>query len=89
MQFIVKDKKDEVRPGMFAVVKLVTDKKALVLPADGVLHVGDNDYALKGADDGTWQIIQVRVGELRRRPTTKSLTGCRKAIASWARARSC
>jgi membrane fusion protein, heavy metal efflux system len=65
VQFIVKDPKNQIRPGMFAVVRLVTDEKALVVPADGVLHVGDNDYALKGADDGTWQIIQVRLGELR------------------------
>ena len=65
VQFIVKDPKNQIRPGMFAVVRLVTDEKALVMPADGVLHVGDNDYALKGADDGTWQIIPVRIGELR------------------------
>jgi cobalt-zinc-cadmium efflux system membrane fusion protein len=65
VQFTVKDPQNQIRPGMFAVVRLVTDEKALVMPADGVLHVGDNDYALKGADDGTWQIIQVRIGELR------------------------
>jgi cobalt-zinc-cadmium efflux system membrane fusion protein len=65
VQFTVTDAKKQIRPGMFAVVRLVTEEKALVMPADGILHVGDNDYALKGADDGTWQIIQVRIGELR------------------------
>ena len=65
VQFTVKDPKTQIRPGMFAVVKLVTEEKALVTSADGVLHVGDNDYALKGADDDTWQIIPVRIGELR------------------------
>ncbi len=64
VQFTVKDPKNQIRPGMFAVVKLVTEEKALVMPADGVLHSGENDYALKEAADGTWQIIPVRVGVL-------------------------
>jgi len=65
VQFAVRDPKNQIRPGMFAVVRLVTEEKALVMPADGVLHVGDSDYALEGADDGTWRIVQVRIGELR------------------------
>jgi membrane fusion protein, heavy metal efflux system len=65
VQFTVTDKDKKIRPGMFAVVRLITDQRALVMPADGVLHVGDDDYALKEADDGTWQIIKVRIGELR------------------------
>jgi hypothetical protein len=35
------------------------------MPADGVLHVGDKDYALRGADGGTWQVADVETGELR------------------------
>ena len=64
VQFTVKDPKNQIRPGMFAVVKLVTEEKALVMPADGILHAGNVDYALKGADDGTWQIVTVHVGVL-------------------------
>jgi membrane fusion protein, heavy metal efflux system len=65
VQFTVTDPENQVRPGMFAVVRFFAKRNALIMPADGVLHVGDNDYALKEAGDGTWQIIKVRIGELR------------------------
>jgi hypothetical protein len=51
---------------MFAEIGLGTDKRqALLMPADGVLHVGGKDYALLGTDAGTWQITEVQTGELR------------------------
>jgi hypothetical protein len=66
VQFTVKDPDNLVRPGMFAEIGLGTDKReALLMPADGVLHVGDRDYALRAADTATWQIAEVETGELR------------------------
>ena len=66
VQFTVKDPENVVRPGMFAEIGLGTDRReALLMPADGVLHVGDRDYALRAADAGTWQIADVETGELR------------------------
>jgi hypothetical protein len=66
VQFTVKDPENVVRPGMFAEIGLGTDRReALLMPADGVLHVGDKDYALRGADGGTWQIVDVDTGEVR------------------------
>jgi cobalt-zinc-cadmium efflux system membrane fusion protein len=66
VQFIVKDPDKVVRPGMFAEIGLGTDKReALLMPADGVLHVGDRDYALLGTEAGTWKVQEVRTGELR------------------------
>jgi hypothetical protein len=66
VQFTVKDPDNLVRPGMFAEIGLGTDKReALLMPADGVLHVGDRDYALRGTETGTWQIADVETGELR------------------------
>jgi multidrug efflux pump subunit AcrA (membrane-fusion protein) len=66
VQFVVKDPENVVRPGMFAEIGLGTDKReVLLMPADGVLHVGDKDYALRGADGGTWQVTDVDTGELR------------------------
>ena len=66
VQFTVQDPQKQLRPGMFAQIGLGTDqRKSLLMPADGVLHVGDKDYALKEADDGTWQIVPVLTGELR------------------------
>jgi hypothetical protein len=51
---------------MFAEIGLGTDKReALLMPTDGVLHVGDKDYALREATPGTWQITEVQTGELR------------------------
>jgi multidrug efflux pump subunit AcrA (membrane-fusion protein) len=67
VQFIVKDPDKAIRPGMFARIGLGDERKALVMPADGVLHVGDHDYALVADDKGkspSWQIFQVETGEL-------------------------
>jgi hypothetical protein len=66
VQFIVKDPDNAIRPGMFAVIGLGTDQReALLMPADGVLHVGETDYALRESGAGTWQIVEVQTGELR------------------------
>jgi multidrug efflux pump subunit AcrA (membrane-fusion protein) len=66
VQFVVKDPHDVIRPGMFAQIGLGTDRRqSLLMPADGVLHIGDNDYALFGPEPGTWQIVEVQIGELR------------------------
>ena len=66
VQFTVKDPDNLVRPGMFAEIGLGTDKRqALLIPADGVLHVGDKDYALLETGSGAWHITEVQTGELR------------------------
>jgi multidrug efflux pump subunit AcrA (membrane-fusion protein) len=66
VQFVVKDPQNVIRPGMFAQIGLGTDKRqSLLMPADGVLHVDERDYALVAAKPGTWQIIEVQIGELR------------------------
>jgi hypothetical protein len=68
VQFTVKDPENVLRPGMFAEIGLGTDKRqALLMPADGVLHVGDKDFALVSAEPATWQITEVQTGELRGR----------------------
>jgi hypothetical protein len=64
VQFIVKDPDKELRPGMFGRIGLGDERKALVMPADGVIHVGDRDYVLVGLKDDRWEIFQVKTGEL-------------------------
>ncbi len=66
VQFIVKDSENLIRPGMFAQVGLGTDKRqSLLIPADGVLHVGEKDYILVETEPQTWEITEVQIGELR------------------------
>ena len=66
VQFVVKDPDNAVRPGMFAEIGLGTDKRrALLMPADGVLHVGEKDYALLQKAPEIWEIAEVQTGELR------------------------
>lgn len=66
VQFIVKDPEDVIRPGMFAEIGLGTDRRqALLMPADGLLHVGDQEYALVAGGPGNWRITAVQTGELR------------------------
>ncbi|HZZ82828.1 MAG TPA: efflux RND transporter periplasmic adaptor subunit [Gemmataceae bacterium] len=64
VQFVVEDKQKEIRPGMFARIGLGDKRDALVMPADGVLHVGDRDYVLVGDNADRWDIFQVETGEL-------------------------
>jgi hypothetical protein len=65
VQFVVKDPEEKVLPGMFAEIGLGTDeRRGLLMPADGLLHIGDNDYALRADGPHTWRITEVQVGEL-------------------------
>ena len=64
--FTVQDLKDELRPGMFAEIGLGTDERqALLIPADGVIHVGRTDYVLTAAGPAaTWRVAAVDVGDV-------------------------
>jgi hypothetical protein len=65
VQFIVNDPDKLLRPGMFAEIGLGTDQReAKLMPADGVLHIGDKDYALLAVDLSKWQLAEVQTGEL-------------------------
>jgi hypothetical protein len=65
VQFIVKDQDNVIRPGMFATIGLGTDRRqALLMPADGVLHVGDKDYALVETGPDTWRITEIQAAEV-------------------------
>jgi multidrug efflux pump subunit AcrA (membrane-fusion protein) len=58
------DQQERLKPGMYAEIGLGTDPRQTVLvPADGVLHVGRSDYVLVGTDPGTWRVTEVKVGE--------------------------
>ncbi|PPD48169.1 MAG: RND transporter [Methylobacter sp.] len=62
--FELNDKADQFKPGMYAEIGLGTDPRdAMMVPTDGVLHSGNADYVLIGAQDGLWRITQVDVGE--------------------------
>lgn len=63
--FTINDLHDQLRTGMFAEIGLGTDPRdALLVPAEGVIHVGRADYLLVGT--GTpdeWRVTEVQVGE--------------------------
>lgn len=62
--FTINDLKDQLRPGMFAEIGLGTDpRETLLIPADGVVHVGRSDYALVAAGPDLWRVAEVKVGE--------------------------
>ena len=62
--FVIHDPHDLLRPGMFAEIGLGTDpREALLVPADGILHVGRADYALAAAGENSWKVIELQVGE--------------------------
>jgi hypothetical protein len=65
--FELRDTDDRLKPGMFADVGLATDKReALIVSADGVIHVGRSDYLLVATESAdTWRITEVKVGEVR------------------------
>jgi len=49
---------------MYAEIGLGTDpRSALLVPADGILHIGRADYALVAAGEGMWRVTEVQVGE--------------------------
>ena len=63
--FTVNDLADQLRPGMFGEIGLGTDpRQTLMIPADGVLHVGRADYVLVAAGPDTWRVAEVKVGEM-------------------------
>jgi hypothetical protein len=63
--FAIRDPQDLLRPGMFADIGLGTDaRSALLMPPEGIVHVGRSDYALVRTGDGDWHITEVQVGEL-------------------------
>jgi len=63
--FELNDPQGRLKPGMFADIGLGTDlHETVVVPADGVLHVGRADYVLLGTEPGTWKVTEVIVGEL-------------------------
>lgn len=62
--FELNDAESRLKPGMYAEIGLGTDpRSALLVPADGVLHIMDNDYVLTEVRTGLWNIVEVRVGE--------------------------
>jgi hypothetical protein len=67
--FQVSDPKGILKPGMYADVGLcASPRETLLIPAEGVLHVGQFDYVLvaDGKDrDGKdrWKVTQVKTGE--------------------------
>ena len=49
---------------MFAEIGLGTDvRETLMIPADGVLHVGQSDYVILAGEAGVWKITEVKTGE--------------------------
>ncbi len=62
--FQVSDPKGSLRPGMYADVGLSTQaRETLLIPAEGVLHVGQSDYALVADGENQWKVTQVKTGE--------------------------
>jgi len=62
--FELDDERGRLRPGMFADVGVGADeRKALLLPADAVLHVERADYVLVGGEPGLYKVTPVRVGD--------------------------
>jgi membrane fusion protein, heavy metal efflux system len=63
--FELSDPQDRLKPGMFADIGLGTDlHETVMVPADGVLHVGRADYVLVETEPGVWQVTEVTVGEI-------------------------
>jgi hypothetical protein len=62
--FAINDPNDQLRPGMFADIGLGTDARdALLIPPEGVVHIGRSDYVLV-RNDNDWRVTEVQVGEL-------------------------
>lgn len=63
--FDLNDPKQILRPGMFGEVSLGTEqRKALLIPAESLLHVERTDYVLVSAGKGDWRAQEVTTGEL-------------------------
>src|SRR3989449_3578596 len=62
--FELNDQHGRLKPGMYAEIGLGTDpRQTVLLPADGVLHVGRSDYVLVETEPGVWRVTEVKVGE--------------------------
>ncbi len=62
--FQVNDPRGTLRPGMYADVGLSTNAREMsLIPADGVLHVGQFDYVLVADGENQWKVAQVKTGE--------------------------
>jgi hypothetical protein len=62
----IHDPDDKLRPGMFVEIGLGTDPhKALLAPADAIIHIGRADYVLVYVSESTWWVASVKVGEIR------------------------
>jgi hypothetical protein len=62
--FEVSDPNGMLRPGMYADVGLSTRlRETMLIPADGVLHVGQFDYVLVADGKDQWKVTQVKTGE--------------------------
>jgi multidrug efflux pump subunit AcrA (membrane-fusion protein) len=62
----IDDPEDKLRPGMFAEIGLGTDpRQSLLVPADAIIHIGRSDYVLLRENETHWQVVEVKVGELR------------------------
>jgi len=58
------DPGERLKPGMFGEVALGTNERnAILIDADGVIHIGDNDYVFLRRDNGPFHITVVHVGE--------------------------
>ncbi len=63
--FELRDPQSRLKPGMFADIGLGTDlRETIIMPVDGVLHVGRADYVLVGTDSGVWKVTEVTVGDI-------------------------
>lgn len=63
--FAIRDPQDLLRPGMFADIGLGTDPRpALLMPPEGIVHVGRSDYALVCSNENDFRVTEVQVGEL-------------------------
>jgi hypothetical protein len=62
--FELNDQESQLKPGMYAEIGLGTDpRQAILVPADGVLHIAKADYVLTDESHGLWRITKVQVGE--------------------------
>jgi multidrug efflux pump subunit AcrA (membrane-fusion protein) len=62
----IHDPDDKLRPGMFAEIGIGTDPhKALLAPADAIIHIGRSDYVLVHVSESAWRVASVKVGEMR------------------------
>lgn len=62
--FVLDDARSQLRPGMFAEIGLGTDpREALLVPANGIVHVGRSDYLLVAQQPGQWRVVEVKCGE--------------------------